>query len=562
MTPPSRECQCSLDGSVVSKCVRTLPRCSRTHPLNGSDGSIQSPTVCVRDMDLERSAARRAHLREQTLDEDCTDLAILEWMLLADFPFDAWLTLLGRLHPGVVHFPIALGVVAAIVECWRVVRRDQELSSFAVTALWFAAIASIVTAASGWFNAEFESQSLSITLFLHRWLGITSGGLFLALAVSGTVIRRRGKSARIGMWRMVLIAAAATVSLTGHFGGTMVYGDSYITDALWDALKKTEQSQRDSATSAAKAQLAIAEVNAQPATAVVAPVGAATTAATTSPAIDFDKQIVPILQAHCYECHGNGKKKGGVRLDDLARMTSERAGEWVVKAGDPGASLMVTNIELPADDDSSMPPEGARVPAAEIALIRQWITQGARGGDAVSPGALSENRWSIPERTLTPDELQRIRRETMTFAQRGIVVRPLASGSSNLEVDASLCSPQVSDGEVRAIVSLAGFLVRLNLAHGAITDLAGTAIVQLQQLRDLRLDHTAAGDEVAALVATMPHVRSINFVGTPLTDRGLSSLRELKSLRKLYLWSTQTTASGVTQFRSARPEVEVIDGRE
>ncbi len=469
--------------------------------------------------------------------------------MLATFPFDAWLTLLGRLHPALVHFPIALGVVAAVVECWRVVRRNPELSSFAITALWFAAIASIVTATSGWFSAEFESESLTLTLFLHRWLGISAAVLFLGLAVTGTVIRCRKPTARIGIWRMVLVAAAATVSLTGHFGGTMVYGDSYVTDALWSALDQTEKSQRDEATRSAKEELGIEE-------------NANATTVRVDGSIDYSAQIVPILKTHCYECHGNGKKKGGVRLDDLARMTAERAGEWVVKAGDPLASLMVTNIELPPDDENAMPPEGDRVSAAEISLIRQWISEGARGGDSPSPGAMSESRWSIPERTLTPDELQRIRGGATLLSQRGIIAQPIAAGSGNLEVDASLASPPVRDEDLLALKSLSDFLVILNLAHSAITDLAGGTIVELQQLRALRFDHTAAGDEVAARVATMPHVASINFVATPLTDRGLASLRGLKSLRKLYLWSSETTAQGVSQFRSSRPDVQVIDGRE
>lgn len=481
--------------------------------------------------------------------------------MLAEFPFDAWLTLLGRLHPALVHFPIALGVVAAIVECWRIVRRNPELSSFALTALWFAAVASSVTATSGWFSAEFEGMELTLTLFLHRWLGIGSAALFLLLAMSGTVIRRQTQSPRIGVWRMGLLAAAAVVSLTGHFGGTLVYGDSYISDALWSALYKTEKSQREAATSAAKQQLGIEESAAVVApTGAVAPSVAATTRAVGS--IDFATQVVPILKSHCYECHGNGKKKGGVRLDDLSRMTTERAGEWVVKAGDPLASLMVTNIELPADDESAMPPKGDRLSATEIAVIRQWISEGAHGGDVVSPGAVSESRWLIPERSITPDELQRVQVEARALAQRGIVARQIAAGSANLEVDASLATPPIRDDEIRALHSLAEFLVILNLAHGAISDLAGAAIVQLQQLRVLRLDHTAAGDQVAVLVATMPHLASINFVATPLTDRGLASLRELKSLKKLYIWSSATTAQGVRDFRSSRPDVDVIEGRE
>ena len=38
-------------------------------------------------------------------------------------------------------------------------------------------------------------------------------------------------------------------------------------------------------------------------------------AARTSAAVDFARDIQPILQAHCYECHGSQKAQSGLRLD-------------------------------------------------------------------------------------------------------------------------------------------------------------------------------------------------------------------------------------------------------
>lgn len=490
-------------------------------------------------------------------------------MIVAVSAADAWLKFVGTLHPALLHFPIALGIVAAIVELWGAVRRDPGPSSFALTAVWFAAIVAVATATSGWFNAEFEGKTLTLDLFLHRWIGISSAVLLMILAISGSIIRSRPKTSLSGAWRMVLLATAGALAFTGHLGGSMVYGNGYITDALWAAIDQTEKSQRDAATSEAKAQLGIVEPpKSQSSSAVVAVAGApvaapvlAPTAGGTAP-VDFVKQIMPILTANCYECHGNGKSKGGVHLDDWKLMTTERKGEWVVKPGDPTASLMIRNIELPEEHDNAMPPKGARVPAAEIALIREWIVQGAPAGNAVSPGAISDNRWSLPERSLTPDELSRIQAQTPALAQIGVTVQPLAQGSSNYEANASLAAPPIGDAQVEQIAALADVLVVLNLAHSAISDLVGATIVQFQSLRVIRLDHTRAGDQVAGRLAEMPKLESINFVATELTDRGLASLTSLKSLRRLYVWSSRTTPEGSKQFRLARPDVQLIDGQE
>lgn len=494
-------------------------------------------------------------------------------MILAVSSLDAWLTFVGTLHPAVLHFPIALGIVAAIVELWGAVRRDPGPSSFALTAVWFAAIVAVVTATSGWFNAEFMDHALSLNLFLHRWIGIASAVLLMILAISGSIIRARPKTSLSGAWRMALLATAGALGFTGHLGGSMVYGDGYITDALWAAIDQTEKSQRDSAANAAKAQLGIVETpqvaNAVSETAVPAPVSPAPVSpapvvlsAGGKSSVDFTKQIVPILTANCYECHGNGKHKGGVHLDDWKWMTTERKGEWAVKPGDPSASLLLSNIELPESDDSAMPPTGNRVSSADIALIREWIVQGASAGNGISPGAVSDNRWSLPERSLTPDELARIQAQTPVMAQFGVTVQPLAQGSSNFEANASLAAPPIGDAQVEKLVSLADFLVVLNLANSAISDLVGSIIVQFQSLRVIRIDHTQAGDQVAERLAGMQKLESINFVATKLTDAGLASLTKLKSLQRLYIWSSETTPEGSKQFRIVRPDVQLIDGQE
>ena len=39
----------------------------------------------------------------------------------------------------------------------------------------------------------------------------------------------------------------------------------------------------------------------------------------TQPAIDFDKDVRPIFEQHCYECHGPKKSRGRLRLDARRR---------------------------------------------------------------------------------------------------------------------------------------------------------------------------------------------------------------------------------------------------
>ena len=109
-------------------------------------------------------------------------------------------------------------------------------------------------------------------------------------------------------------------------------------------------------------------------------------------AVDFEKQILPILKAKCFKCHekeheDNGKikkPKGGLRLDSAAAILKggkEYPDENVV-AGKPDASWLLKTMALPDTDEMAMPPEGKgdRVSAANQALIKKWIESGASFG--------------------------------------------------------------------------------------------------------------------------------------------------------------------------------------
>ena len=95
----------------------------------------------------------------------------------------------------------------------------------------------------------------------------------------------------------------------------------------------------------------------------------------------FNRDIRPILAEKCLACHGfdAAKREAGLRLDDAAAAAAELdSGARAVVPGDPGASALVARIRA-TDPDEIMPPPhtGKPVSAAEVALLEEWIRQGA-----------------------------------------------------------------------------------------------------------------------------------------------------------------------------------------
>jgi uncharacterized membrane protein len=134
---------------------------------------------------------------------------------------------LGKFHVAIVHFPIALLVVAAVVEVWSLFRRNRETRGAVRLCVLFAAAGAAAATALGWLEAAFGGYtgSASQTLTLHRWTGTSAGLLAVIVAALSELEARRG--VRTPLFRVTLLMAALLVGVAGHLGGILVYGDSY-----------------------------------------------------------------------------------------------------------------------------------------------------------------------------------------------------------------------------------------------------------------------------------------------------------------------------------------------
>ena len=92
----------------------------------------------------------------------------------------------------------------------------------------------------------------------------------------------------------------------------------------------------------------------------------------------YDKDILPIIQKRCTECHGKEKQKGKLRLDSFAELMKGADGEAIFVASKPGESPIHMRIMLPDSDDDRMPPKGNRISQPVADLIKRWIEQGAK----------------------------------------------------------------------------------------------------------------------------------------------------------------------------------------
>lgn len=94
-------------------------------------------------------------------------------------------------------------------------------------------------------------------------------------------------------------------------------------------------------------------------------------------AVDFDKDVFPILENSCLDCHDRETLKGGIGLETFYHATLPTdAGEALFVAGKPEESVLLHVVEE-TDPEKRMPPKGDPLTEAEIGVIRKWIEEGA-----------------------------------------------------------------------------------------------------------------------------------------------------------------------------------------
>ncbi|MFM7260113.1 MAG: c-type cytochrome domain-containing protein, partial [bacterium] len=112
-----------------------------------------------------------------------------------------------------------------------------------------------------------------------------------------------------------------------------------------------------------------------------------------TPPVDFVRDIAPILAARCIGCHGPEKERSGYRLDvrAIALAGGELSAPNIVP-GDAAGSALIRYISG-ADPEIEMPPRGEPVSAQEVALIRQWIDEGANWPEHASAQVEDRRDW-------------------------------------------------------------------------------------------------------------------------------------------------------------------------
>ncbi len=115
--------------------------------------------------------------------------------------------------------------------------------------------------------------------------------------------------------------------------------------------------------------------------------------------VEFIRDIQPIFQANCAECHGSKKQESDLRLDD------KQSAMRMIRTGNSAQSRLVQRI-LGLNGEPGMPLNRPALSAEQIALLKRWIDEGAVWDESTiqSPQSKMQSHWAFiaPTRPTLP----------------------------------------------------------------------------------------------------------------------------------------------------------------
>ena len=417
----------------------------------------------------------------------------------------AFLQVVGRMHPLLLHFPIVMLFLAALLFWFpdslgvnsKVAIQWLLLSALFLTGMTVLA-GLFLSAENGYVKEDFEN---------HQWTGL----LVFWLGTFWYWFWAKGK---LPIAKGLSLVVLALVLATGHLGASLTHGEDFLFSPL--------QSEIDTP------QVSFEE------------------------ALAFDHVIKPILQQKCISCHKAGKVKGDLRMDEV---------QYILKGGEMGPAVDLEDLEnsqilvhilIPLEEEFHMPPKGKpQLTEAELALIQSWILDSAHFDKKLisySPEskfiALAKEKFAdLDSKSYSfPSASSKSIAALNNNYRKVVAVYPDSPG---LRVT-FFGKNQFDPNTIEELKKVKEQVVELNFQNMPLKDEDLKRLSNYPNLEVLNLNFTGIEGTNLSELKNLENLKQLSLSGNPLSEAAFESLKEFTQLKDLYVWTNKNSAAIAT----------------
>ena len=429
-------------------------------------------------------------------------------------------TLIGHLHPVVVHLPIGFLALAILFELLSYFKKFEQLKIAIPITLLVGFITAVLSCIFGYLlsiGGEYEFSKINNHKIAGITLALASGLLFISTT---TVVKKIFSIPRL-IFSSLCVVVLLIMIYTGHQGGSLTHGSDYLSIKLIDEPIR-------------KKPISVAE------------------------ALLFEEVVQPILIQRCGQCHREGKMKGQFSVQTLETLMKGGKTRAAIVAGSLNKSELFNRITLDPSNEKYMPADGKTpLTKAEIEIIQWWIEKGmATKGKKiaelkVSPEIQSKialvlgigNSIAVSETAITENskinpEIPAISNTTLidSLRNKGINVRLMLHQPVMLDITIPP-GMNASLNTIKPILqSIAKNVIWLNLSDNGLTDNDLDFLSGMTNLEKLRLEKNPITDKIAPQLSGLKHLEAVNLNETNVSEAGIEKLKQVPGIKRVYQW--------------------------
>jgi uncharacterized membrane protein len=446
-----------------------------------------------------------------------------------------WEIFIGRFHPLMVHLPIGIFILGYILEVLLQTgfRNLVESRKIVILTYGIGFLAGLVAAITGWLLSHSNAYGIE-ALNDHKQLGIlTLVAMLLVIIYQIKAPNTKGKLKLSGSTIAIVL-----ISLTGHLGGNLTHGPTYLVEYGPDIFMDDSQ----------ESNVRLREMN--PDSLMI-----------------YADIIQPLIQYRCLACHNSEENFGGLILETYSDLFKEAAHEIPVVAGSPDRSEFLKRVSLPLDHEKIMPPEKAGFSYTDVKILRYWIENGADSLASFNSETMNEELIGLIYRDYGLDYSPKPYYEKIKVDSLGAGVleklkdsgfRASYLGQNNLLLDIEYKGDSIGEHQIQMLNQVSKQITFLKIADSKLSDDLLEQLDNIEHLCRIDLSNNQLGVRVIDFLIKHPHLESTNLNNTNITKESLQQLLSQPGLKRVYVMNTKVTAEEIEDLRKTHEAIEII----
>ncbi|CAN5528130.1 chitobiase/beta-hexosaminidase C-terminal domain-containing protein [soil metagenome] len=453
---------------------------------------------------------------------------LLVFMLLFEdkLSVPAWLQVVGRMHPLILHFPVVLVILYAFNALFFSFKKgmaySQEQHDIADLLLLFAALTAVFTALAGLFLSREKGYDPE-ALAWHKWSGVA-----VALFTLGWYYFGRQIQTKKAFAFSTAVVAIALITFAGHQGSGITHGQNFLLAPMLPEVKPI----------------------------IVSP----------DEAVVFTHMVKPILESKCITCHNSKKAKGELVMETEALLLKGGKNGQLGDSTAEDLGLMLRRLHLPLEAKKHMPPQGKpQLTDEEIEIITAWIQKGTNFKLRVADLSPADTLRQIADKIFTAAEIAEY-----DFDEADPTIVAKLNTQNRVVTGEALNSPALAvnffnstlykSEQLKELTKVKQQIVTLDLAKMPLQEDDIKVIGEFENLRRLNLSFTGISGTYLPELKKLKHLKTLSLSGTKVTATQLQQLNNFPELKTVYTWNTPLANTDIAKLQQQNKKIHFETG--